>query len=33
MFVRQAAVQFEAWTQLPAPTDVMQKVVLDRLQH
>ncbi len=33
MFVRQAAAQFEAWTQLPAPTDVMQKVVLDRLQR
>lgn len=33
MFVRQAAAQFEAWTHLPAPIDVMQKIVLDRLQR
>jgi len=32
MFVRQAAAQFEAWTQQPAPIDVMKQVVLDRLK-
>jgi 3-dehydroquinate dehydratase/shikimate dehydrogenase len=31
MFVRQAAAQFEAWTGLPAPTDVMRRVVEQRL--
>ena len=31
MFVRQAAAQFEAWTGLPAPTDVMRGVVERRL--
>jgi 3-dehydroquinate dehydratase/shikimate dehydrogenase len=31
MFVRQAAAQFEAWTQLPAPVDVMRQVILARL--
>jgi len=31
MFVRQAAAQFEAWTSLPAPVDVMKRVVVDRL--
>jgi shikimate dehydrogenase len=31
MFVRQAAAQFEAWTNLPAPVDVMRQVVLARL--
>lgn len=32
MFVRQAAAQFEAWTKLPAPTDVMRNVVEHRLR-
>ena len=31
MFVRQAAGQFEAWTDKPAPTDLMRRVVEDRL--
>jgi 3-dehydroquinate dehydratase/shikimate dehydrogenase len=31
MFVRQAAAQFEAWTRLPAPIEVMRRVVTDRL--
>jgi shikimate 5-dehydrogenase len=31
MFVRQAAAQFEAWTGQPAPTDVMRRVVEQRL--
>lgn len=31
MFVRQAAEQFEAWTQTPAPLDVMRNVILKRL--
>ena len=31
MFVRQAAAQFQAWTGLPAPTDVMRSVVEQRL--
>ncbi|HEX8914682.1 MAG TPA: type I 3-dehydroquinate dehydratase [Humisphaera sp.] len=31
MFVRQAAAQFEAWTKLPAPADVMREVVEARL--
>ena len=31
MFVRQAAAQFEAWTHLPAPADVMRRVFEDRL--
>ena len=31
MFVRQAAAQFEAWTGLPAPRDVMRKTVETRL--
>jgi 3-dehydroquinate dehydratase/shikimate dehydrogenase len=31
MFVRQAAAQFEAWTKLAAPTDVMRRVVEQRL--
>ena len=31
MFVRQAAAQFEAWTEAPAPTDVMRRVVEERL--
>jgi shikimate dehydrogenase len=31
MFVRQAAAQFEAWTKLPAPRDVMRRVVEERL--
>jgi 3-dehydroquinate dehydratase/shikimate dehydrogenase len=31
MFVRQAAAQFEAWTKLTAPTDVMRNVVAARL--
>jgi 3-dehydroquinate dehydratase/shikimate dehydrogenase len=31
MFVRQAAAQFEAWTGLSAPTDVMRRVVEQRL--
>lgn len=33
MFVRQAAAQFEMWTEQPAPTDVMRQIVLDRLAH
>jgi len=32
MFVRQAAGQFEAWTDKPAPTDLMRRVVEDRLR-
>ena len=28
MFIRQAAAQFEAWTGLPAPTDVMRRVIV-----
>jgi shikimate dehydrogenase len=32
MFVRQAAGQFEAWTQKPAPTDLMRQVVEARLR-
>ncbi len=31
MFVRQAAAQFQRWTGQPAPRQVMQRVVLDRL--
>ena len=31
MFVRQAAAQFQAWTQLPAPTEVMRSVIESRL--
>jgi 3-dehydroquinate dehydratase / shikimate dehydrogenase len=31
MFVRQAAAQFELWTQKPAPVDVFRKVLHDRL--
>jgi 3-dehydroquinate dehydratase/shikimate dehydrogenase len=31
MFVRQAAAQFEAWTHLPPPRDVMRRVVEGRL--
>jgi shikimate dehydrogenase len=31
MFVRQAARQFEAWTDRPAPTDVMRRVIEERL--
>jgi 3-dehydroquinate dehydratase / shikimate dehydrogenase len=31
MFVRQAAAQFEAWTGMKAPTDVMRRVVESRL--
>ena len=31
MFVRQAAGQFEAWTQQPAPTDLMRRVVEEKL--
>jgi len=31
MFVNQAAAQYEFWTDLPAPRNVMRKVVLDRL--
>jgi len=31
MFVRQAAVQFETWTGLPAPREVMRQVIADRL--
>jgi shikimate 5-dehydrogenase len=33
MFVRQAAGQFEAWTQKPAPTDLMRQVVEARLRR
>jgi shikimate 5-dehydrogenase len=32
MFVRQAAAQFEAWTGLKAPADVMRRAVEDRLR-
>jgi 3-dehydroquinate dehydratase / shikimate dehydrogenase len=32
MFVRQAARQFEAWTNHPAPTDVMRRVIEERLR-
>ena len=31
MFVRQASLQFEAWTKSPAPVEVMRKVVESRL--
>jgi shikimate 5-dehydrogenase len=31
MFVRQAAAQFEAWTGLPAPSEIMREVVERRL--
>jgi shikimate 5-dehydrogenase len=31
MFVRQAAAQFETWTNLSAPRDVMRRVVEQRL--
>jgi len=31
MFINQAAAQYQFWTDLPAPRDVMRKVVLDRL--
>ncbi len=31
MFLRQAVRQFEAWTNQPAPTDVMRRVIEDRL--
>jgi 3-dehydroquinate dehydratase/shikimate dehydrogenase len=31
MFVRQAATQFEAWTEQPAPMDIMRKVIERRL--
>jgi 3-dehydroquinate dehydratase/shikimate dehydrogenase len=31
MFVRQAAAQFEGWTQLPAPSEVMRAAVVERL--
>jgi 3-dehydroquinate dehydratase/shikimate dehydrogenase len=33
MFVRQAAAQFEAWTGTTAPSDVMRRVVEQRLSH
>ena len=33
MFVRQAAAQFEAWTNQPAPVDVMRRVVEERLSR
>jgi 3-dehydroquinate dehydratase/shikimate dehydrogenase len=32
MFVRQAAMQFEAWTDRPAPRDLMRDVVVERLR-
>ncbi len=32
MFVRQAAGQFEAWTNQPAPIELMRQVVVDRLR-
>lgn len=32
MFVRQAVAQFEAWTQTPAPIDIMRKVIEARLK-
>jgi shikimate 5-dehydrogenase len=31
MFLRQAVAQFEAWTKLPAPTELMRSVVERRL--
>jgi len=31
MFLRQAAMQFEAWTGQPAPIEVMRRVILERL--
>jgi 3-dehydroquinate dehydratase/shikimate dehydrogenase len=31
MFCRQAAVQFESWTSIPAPIGVMRRVISDRL--
>lgn len=33
MFVRQAAAQFETWTQKPAPLEVMRKILLHRLNE
>jgi 3-dehydroquinate dehydratase/shikimate dehydrogenase len=33
MFVRQAAAQFQAWTNLPAPMDVMRRVIEGRLAN
>ena len=32
MFVNQASAQFTRWTNQPAPTDIMRKVVIERLQ-
>jgi shikimate 5-dehydrogenase len=32
MFIRQAAGQFEAWTGKPAPTDIMRRVIEERLK-
>src|SRR5205085_420687 len=31
MFVRQAAAQFQSWTNHPAPTDIMRDVIITRL--
>jgi shikimate 5-dehydrogenase len=31
MFVNQAVAQFEAWTQQPAPRDLMRRVVVEAL--
>jgi shikimate 5-dehydrogenase len=31
MFVRQAAGQFQIWTEKPAPVDVMRRVIEERL--
>jgi 3-dehydroquinate dehydratase / shikimate dehydrogenase len=31
MFIRQAVAQFEAWTGLPAPTQVMRRVISERI--
>jgi len=33
MFVNQAAEQFEAWTQIPAPRSVMRDVIVERLSR
>ena len=33
MFVRQAAAQFELWTNTPAPLDVMRRVVVEQLSR
>ena len=33
MFVRQAAAQFEIWTNRPAPLDTMREVVYRRLKN